>query len=139
MAFFASAALPGALFSADLCTGNPSPAGISILLLVPARLGDPHVSSAGDRLPKIEKLVVSMDKGRSAGRSYLCCPAAAGRRANASAAYPARCIGWVCRAVVMLKFVMEFAQTNSDPKQSYAYCICPPGFPEADAEFEPVI
>jgi hypothetical protein len=52
MGAFADAALFRFVLSSALRASNAGPMGISILLLVPVRLGDWDIGSAGHRVPK---------------------------------------------------------------------------------------
>ncbi len=58
MGFTSGVALSGTVLSAAVCASYPSVMGVSVLLLVSARLGDRDLCSAGHRVFQTEDLTV---------------------------------------------------------------------------------
>ena len=56
MDFASGTALSGTVLSADVCTRHSGVVGVSVLLLVPAHLGDRDLCTAGRRVLQTEDL-----------------------------------------------------------------------------------
>jgi hypothetical protein len=84
----ACSALSWALFSAGLCALDAGSLGISLFLLVPVRVGGPHIRPAGPCLSQAEKLRDLHESETMAGRVVSMLPRRRWeRRCNVAAAY----------------------------------------------------